>query len=259
MIVNSVKNGKTALTVISTASKTPAWELIILDQELPDLQSSAITHFLLKQQNTANPTPVIIMQNALANEEATKLDEQSELFTYIGKPILRSELHNAIFNALHPYPRQQIKTPTSDKTAFTPAKVLQNKHVLLVEDNEVNQEIARKILEKAGMIVTVAVNGLEAIDRVAESAFDLVLMDIQMPEMDGYQATRLLRQQTQLDNMPILAMTANVMTAEKEKCLRAGMNDHISKPFKPEQLYTAIAKWLNHSKSTKRSASEETV
>jgi len=115
--------------------------------------------------------------------------------------------------------------------------------VLLVEDNEVNQQVAQELLASAGVQVTVARNGLEALDWAARSHFDAVLMDVQMPEMDGFEATRRLRTQPRLAQLPIIAMTAHALASERAQCLASGMDDFLSKPFEPAALYAILARW----------------
>ncbi len=121
---------------------------------------------------------------------------------------------------------------------------LRGARVLLVEDNEINREIAREMLENAGVQVDIASNGQEAVEAVRQQAFDVVLMDIQMPEMDGYEATREIRRDDSRQNLPIIAMTAGVMTSERERASAAGMNDYITKPINGDELRQIIARWL---------------
>ncbi|MDM8553239.1 response regulator [Desulfococcaceae bacterium HSG7] len=116
--------------------------------------------------------------------------------------------------------------------------------VLLAEDNEINQQVAAELLEQAGMIVTFAANGREAVKAVNQDAFDLVFMDIEMPRMDGYEASLAIRQNARFADMPIIAMTAHAMSGVREKCLDAGMNDHLSKPIDPPELTAALVKWI---------------
>lgn len=114
----------------------------------------------------------------------------------------------------------------------------------MVEDNAVNQELALEILQSAGMRVDVAENGVQAIEKIGQADYDGVLMDCQMPVMDGFEATRKIRQEPRFSDIPILAMTANAMEGDKEKCIASGMNDHISKPIDIAQLFNTLARWI---------------
>ena len=119
--------------------------------------------------------------------------------------------------------------------------------VLLVEDNEMNQQVATELLESAGAIVTVANHGGEAVKILTDGdqapAFDVVFMDLQMPEMDGFTATKLLRSDPRLQKLPIIAMTAHALVEERQRCLDAGMNDHVSKPIDPDNLFSTLMRW----------------
>ncbi len=139
--------------------------------------------------------------------------------------------------------------PVETAHSFDPALVaaaLQGRRVLIVEDNSVNQLVARELLEQLGVVVTVAGNGREAVAVATEfgAEFDLVLMDIQMPVMDGYEATRLIRKRWAPDRLPIIALTAYVSRDELEQCLKSGMNDHLTKPVQPERLYACLMQWI---------------
>jgi len=139
-----------------------------------------------------------------------------------------------------------------------PPPQLEGIQVLLVEDDELNQVVAQKLLELYGIHVTLAKNGLEAVEAVNHQSFDLVLMDIQMPKLDGYQATAAIRKDTQFKDLPIVAMTAHAMANEREKCLAAGMDDHLSKPFKVAQLKQLLTKWISSKRLSTPNAVEAT-
>jgi CheY-like chemotaxis protein len=121
---------------------------------------------------------------------------------------------------------------------------LEGARILLVEDNEINAELAVGLLTEAGVCVSVARNGKEALDSLAVRQFDAVLMDCQMPVMDGYSATRALRQVKRLQELPVIAMTANAMVGDREAALAAGMNDQITKPIVIEEMFATLARWL---------------
>jgi CheY-like chemotaxis protein len=116
--------------------------------------------------------------------------------------------------------------------------------VLLVEDNDLNQEVATELLRGVGLVVDVADNGQIAVEKVQAAAYDIVLMDMQMPVMDGLSATRIIRTMPQFNEMPIVAMTANAMQADREACRAAGMDDHVAKPIEPQELFQALLKWV---------------
>ena len=118
-------------------------------------------------------------------------------------------------------------------------------HVLLVEDNPINQMVAQKMLEKVGIKSTLAADGQKALDMLEQDEFDAVLMDCQMPVMDGYEATRRIREQGALLKLPVIAMTANVMEGDRERCIEAGMNDYIGKPFVEADLKKTLARWIS--------------
>ena len=125
--------------------------------------------------------------------------------------------------------------------------------VLLAEDNEINQQVAKEILEQAGLVVSIANNGKEAVEMVSAGNFEVVLMDIQMPVMGGFEATQEIRKDERFKDLPIIAMTAHAMAGDREKSLEAGMNDHVTKPIDPDQLLSALVKWI---KPGKREMSE---
>jgi two-component system sensor histidine kinase/response regulator len=130
--------------------------------------------------------------------------------------------------------------------------VLRGAHVLIAEDNPVNQAVARELLESEGVNVHIAGNGRAAIDAVAsDGTIDVVLMDLQMPKLDGIAATREIRANPAFARLPIIAMTAHAMAAERDRCLEAGMNDYLSKPFDPARLYELLGRWLSQAREVR--------
>ena len=121
--------------------------------------------------------------------------------------------------------------------------------MLLVEDNEINQEVAIGLLEDAAIQVDLAENGEIAVRMSKENDYDAVLMDMQMPVMDGVEATRVIRSDPSLQSLPIIAMTANAMAADRDKCLKAGMNDHVAKPIDPDELFTVLLRWIKQDRT----------
>ena len=126
-------------------------------------------------------------------------------------------------------------------------KVLSGRQVLVVEDHAINQQVARELLQRTGMVVTIAGDGLQAVAAVSTGQFDIILMDIQMPVMDGYEATRLIRRYYSEDRLPIIAMTAYADREERDRCVQSGMNDHVPKPVMPDRLYACLVRWLQPS------------
>ena len=151
---------------------------------------------------------------------------------------------------------KQLKQRTTDDSSDAIAKLYGAK-ILLVEDNELNQELATELLRRNGIIVTQVWNGKEALDILQTENFDGILMDIQMPVMDGYNATREIRKQPQFKQLPIIAITANVMVGDRDKAEAAGMNDHIGKPINVHQMFTTMAKWITPASSSELSAEVE--
>jgi len=148
------------------------------------------------------------------------------------KQLRREQEASGVFPAS--YGEQDVAIPKS----------LLGAKILLAEDNKINQMVATELLKLKGFETTVADNGRVAVELLKTQQFDLILMDLQMPEMDGFEATRAIRSDAKFGNIPILAMTANVMSGDRELCLEAGMNAHIAKPIDPGTLYRALVKWI---------------
>lgn len=187
--------------------------------------------------------PSIIAATAHTRDRLASRTRTTGIRRVLGKPVCRSALLRAI-HEITSHSRQTSggQTPADGET-LTPIAGLKDKKVLLAEDNEINQMVAREMLEGLGLTVDIAENGRRAVEMVGTNHYDAVFMDIQMPEMDGLEATRRIRADGRFSGLPILALTAHGMVGDREKSLEAGMNDHISKPIDPASLAEAVARW----------------
>lgn len=168
----------------------------------------------------------------------------SRLETMLVKPFTLSTLLDTILCLFHKEPgsaRKNVEVPNS----VDEIGKLKGASLLLVEDNEINQEFASELLQSVGMHIQTAANGLEALSYLEKMNFDAVLMDIQMPEMDGFTATQSIRSQKRFENLPIIAMTAGAMSGDRERALKAGMNDYVAKPIDPQNLLKKLVKWIH--------------
>ena len=193
--------------------------------------------------------PIMMMVSAYGREHLLKKAEACGIDTVLVKPVRASTLYDATMDvlarrrALPPAPRQ-IDSGAEAPQPPAALAAIRGARVLLVEDNDINQMVARAVLEDAGLIVEVAENGQVALDMVQQSAFDMIFMDMQMPVMDGLTATREIRALPAAVNVPIVAMTANAMEQDRQLCLAAGMNDSLTKPIDPRTLWDALVRWL---------------
>lgn len=188
-------------------------------------------------------------------QEAEKAGLEGSLI----KPLSSSVLFDTIMQALG---KDAVKISPAVRQREQEVELLQNIHgarVLLVEDNAINRQVAQEILAGAGLEVFLANHGQEAVDAVGKEHYDAVLMDIQMPVMDGYLATEAIRRDPRFKDLPIIAMTAHAMAGDREKCLAAGMNDHVTKPIDPEQLFSTLGKWIRGERDSEKRLPRETV
>ncbi|SCA57584.1 putative Histidine kinase [Candidatus Terasakiella magnetica] len=229
------------------------FDIIMLDFNMPDQNGS---DFLkeYQQKNKEKTVPVVLATSS--NEVSEEIKPHIEQF--ILKPIRQQALKNVLLSCLCEKTKEALQshsTPVQDKPLVRTQEQLR---ILVAEDNQVNQMVAQGILKKLGHYVDVASNGLEAINAVENLPYDMVLMDIQMPECDGYQATREIRARSaSYANIPIVAMTANAMSGDREKCLLAGMNDYLSKPVTADKLSSCIEQLLGRFNETSDIPTEE--
>jgi signal transduction histidine kinase/DNA-binding response OmpR family regulator len=241
-----VADGQAALQAIVEADRRDVpFEMLLLDWKMPRLDG--IDCMLeLTRQNLRHPPPTVLMLTAFSRDEAARrlAAAQVNAAAMLTKPVTPSTLLDACLRALQ-LPGQQVRRSERRDEALNQHRAsLVGARILLVEDNPINQELAGDLLGRAGVVLRTADNGQEALEWLEREPFDLVLMDCQMPVMDGYEATRALRQQPRWRELPVIAMTANAMVGDREKVLAAGMNDHIAKPIKVDDLFETLARWV---------------
>ncbi|WP_115553975.1 CHASE domain-containing protein [Xanthomonas arboricola] len=236
--VDAVASGQAALQAIEQASEP--YDIFLLDWRMPDIDGVAIAREI-RARAAPGPHPVIVMVTAYERRLLEQHPEQQDLDAVMTKPVTSAALHRLVEQLVDQRPGARPVTPT-----FV-ARRLEGTHLLLVDDSEINCEVAQRILEGEGAMVTVAHDGEQAINTLkrAPDLFHLVLMDVQMPVVDGYEATRRLRQIPALASLPVIALTAGAFRPQQEKALEAGMNGFIAKPFNVEELVTAIRHFMH--------------
>ncbi len=243
---SSAADGEAALAAIALADAADqAIGLVLLDWNMPGMDGVEVAR-RLGRMNLRHPPPSVLMVTAFSRDEARRKAEESgaAVAAMLAKPVTPSNLLDACLQVLLPRGGPHAAPARDDGRVGPRRQGLAGAHLLLVEDNEVNQELACEILRREGIEVSVAENGVQALRMLEQQAFDGVLMDCQMPEMDGYEATRQLRQEARWQELPVIAMTANAMVGDREKALTAGMNDHVAKPIRPEEFFDTLARWI---------------
>jgi two-component system sensor histidine kinase/response regulator len=241
--VSLADTGEESLKELERASKDRPYQLVLMDWKMPGMNGVEASR-RIKDHPGLDKIPTIIMVTAYGREEIMLRADTVGLEGFLLKPVSASVLFDTIMQAFN---REASEFVPLNMPVEGGNEWLQNicgAWVLLVEDNEINQQVAREILEGVGLVVTVATNGDEAVRAVKEKDFEAVLMDVQMPIMDGYQATREIRKDERLKDLPIIAMTAHAMVGDREKCMEVGMNDYVSKPIEPKDLFSTLAKWI---------------
>ena len=211
--------------------------MVLMDWKLPGMDGLSAAEIILKT-DSIKKIPVVLM-SAFGREMEVHRAKEIGLSGYLGKPISQSDLLDVIMDSLGSY----TQTSPFEDTSIS-RKDFQGIHALIAEDNKSNQYAAVELLTMAGFSVDVVETGKQALDATIQKDYGVVLMDIQMPDMDGYEATSLIRKELEGHPLPIIAITANTMKGDREKCLQAGMDDYISKPIDYKELYSILGKWL---------------
>jgi two-component system sensor histidine kinase/response regulator len=236
-------NAQEALSHLRRAAERGSpFTLMVTDVHMPELDGFDLVSRIKNSPNLAS----LVILMLTSGEKRGDIDRCRELgvATYLMKPVRRGELRDAIVRALTKHSAGELLEPVSPapETSATRAPGFLRSRILLAEDNAVNQRVAARLLEKAGHSVVVAGNGKEALLALQREAFDVVLMDVQMPEMDGFETTMAIRNEEagKSQHIPIIAMTAHAMTGDRERCLAAGMDDYVSKPIRAAELLNLI-------------------
>jgi PAS domain S-box-containing protein len=241
---DSVSSGEDAVREIAAADSLDPYRLVLMDWHMPGMDGLQASR-IIKRNDRLQHIPKIVMVTSFGQGDVRTQAEDIGVDSYLLKPVNQSLLYDTLVDLFgfagredHRSRESKDETPVHDATGI---------RVLLVEDNEINQQVATELLESAGAIVTVANHGGEAVKILTDgdraTAFDVVFMDLQMPEMDGFTATKLLRSDPHLKKVPIIAMTAHALVEERQRCLDAGMNDHVSKPIDPDNLFSTLMRW----------------
>lgn len=236
-------SGEGAIAILEKTNEENRYDLVIMDWKMPGMDGIE-TSKRIKRMFASGKAPAIIILTAYRSAEVQEKAKKSGLEVVLYKPVTSSLLLNTIMYILGKDVFEHIGPKSEEINNSEYLTQFRGTRILLVEDNEINQEVAREILQEAGMTVTIANNGREAVDEVKTNPYDIVLMDIQMPIMDGYDAAREIRKDPAFAELPIISMTANALLSDQEKCLQAGMNDHVSKPIDTTQLFQKIAYWV---------------
>jgi CheY-like chemotaxis protein len=268
--VTVAASGPEGITELESAEEDKPFELVVMDWKMPGMDGIEASK-LIKEHKGLSRIPAIVMVTAYGREEVMQQVDEVGLEGFLLKPVNPSMLFDTIMQAFGEAVPETSRVAQRKEQEAEALENIQGARLLLVEDNEINQQVAKEILEGAGLNVAIATNGQEAVNAVKENDYDAVLMDVQMPVMDGYTATRKIREwelkaqssklkaaetgdenrdsvlSPQSSALPIIAMTAHAMAGDEDKSLEAGMNGHVTKPIDPDQLFSTLQEWIKPS------------
>ena len=253
--IDTAIDGQMALEYLDDAvKKKQPYDVILLDWIMPGIDGIE-TAKRIKGNSALSNIPAMLMVTANGREDAYVEAGKVGMDGFLLKPVYASIMYNTLLDI---FGKETGGGSVLIKEVERSADLesIKGARILLVDDNSINREVGIEFLQDVGAVVTVAASGKECLEKLDQDVFDVVLMDIQMPEMDGLEATRRIRQKEKYRNLPVLAMTAHAMVGDKEKSLEAGMNDHITKPIDPNRLYQTLVQWLDV-RSTEQSSIAE--
>jgi len=269
--VSLAASGQEGITELENAPGDQSFDLVVIDWQMPGMDGIEASR-RIKDHKGLSKIPAIVMVTAYGREEVMQQAEGVGLEDFLLKPVSPSMLFDSIMQTFGESSPDISRAARRQEQQAEVLQDIQGARLLVVEDNEINQQVAKEILEGAGLKITLANNGREAVEAVMQNQYDAVLMDVQMPVMDGYTATQRIRkwengirnsefgrrkesdQSTDPSDqkpvtrgqrpVPIIAMTAHAMTGDEEKSLQAGMDGHVTKPIDPEHLFATLQKWI---------------
>ncbi len=241
--VDDVSCGEDALEAIKDADSSDPYELLFIDWLMPPGMDGLETIDRLRKMNLSSVVHPILV-TAHGRLEVLEAASEAGVSRVLHKPVNQSQLYDAILSALTGDSGTSLGRKRTLPTAGIDVSAIRGASILVVEDNEINQQVSMELLSLAGFRAELAENGQIAVDMVKRGTYDLVLMDMHMPVMDGLTATRELRSDAGLSTLPIIALTANAMAGDRERSLEAGMNDHVTKPIEPKALFQALVNWI---------------
>ena len=240
--VDAVNSGTAAVSAVQKNDKNSPYDVVFMDWRMPEMDGLQATRQIRSDEHL-HKQPAVVIVTAFGREEVRDEAEKLGVDGFLVKPVTRSMLVDTLVTLFAPTTAETARVAADEKHSTN----LQGARILLAEDNEINQQIAVELLQGVGAVVDVANNGREAVEKLMQSAdspaYDMVLMDVQMPEMDGYQATMKIRSDPRLAKLPVIAMTAHTTVEERQRCLDSGMNDHVAKPIDPTTLYETVGRY----------------
>ena len=241
--VHEAPSGNEGIEMVrQAAGRNEPYEVIFVDWQMPVLDGIETAKRISALPNLT-VRPHLIMVTAYGREEVLKQAEQAAFENVLIKPVTPSILFDSVIQALSA-DYSVAREVQSSSGAEPNLALIRGARILLVEDNELNREVALGLLEDAQLSIETAENGAVAVQMITKQDYDLVLMDMQMPVMDGVTATKAIRSNPRFLSLPIVAMTANAMDRDRQLCLDAGMNDHLAKPIDPDKLFGALLRWI---------------
>ncbi|WP_293938088.1 response regulator [Iodobacter sp.] len=246
-VVSIASSGRAALAMIQQFATTQPIDIVLLDWQMPEMNGIETAKAI--QALPLDPAPHLAMITSYGRDDVLPACKDIHIHEIINKPVNASVLFDSLMHLMGGLGSVRPSKNEILEKELSEVRQIRGARILLAEDNELNQMVASELLQGLGLLVDIADNGLIALEMVQKNIYDLVLMDMQMPVMDGLESTRSMRAIAELAQLPIVAMTANAMQLDRDHCMQAGMDDFVSKPIDPESLYKTLLRWIPLSRS----------